>query len=88
MIYFDPEADSYSGICYIMSDDDIRARITELTDVTEQILKVYIYRHQLNNFPILDMYMYHAFVVFETKEWCWSIEKNEENVTIQRSKKI
>ena len=88
MLYFDPEADSSSDIGYSISDDKIRDRIAELTDATEQIWRVSIYRHPLNDWQLTEMYMYHAFVVFETEKWWWSIEKNEENVTIQRSKKI
>ena len=32
--------------------------------------------------------MYHAYIVFKTKDWYWSIEKNNAGVTIQRSKEI
>lgn len=30
---------------------------------------------------------YHAFVVFETEFWWWSIEKNDAGITLQRSKR-
>jgi hypothetical protein len=32
--------------------------------------------------------LHHAYIVFETDRWWWSIEKNELGVTIQRSKKL
>ena len=35
---------------------------------------------------LTDLLWYHAFVRFETKGWWWSIEKNGQGVTVQRSK--
>jgi hypothetical protein len=31
---------------------------------------------------------HHAYIVFKTQSWWWSIEKNEAGITIQRSKQI
>jgi hypothetical protein len=32
--------------------------------------------------------VHHAYIVFKTQSWWWSIEKNDAGITIQRSKKI
>ena len=87
-LYFDPEADREEGQSYLISDEELRQRLEDLIDVEEVITCVYVYRNPLYYYQLTDFLMYHAFVVFETETWWWSIEKNNENVTIQRSKKL
>jgi len=86
-LYFDPEADREEGHSYIISDEELRQRLENLIDVEEVITRVYVYRCRLYWWQLTDFVMYHAYVVFKTKKWWWSIEKNSGNVTIQRSKK-
>ena len=88
MLYFDPEADKSCGSDYLIPDNELCSRIAELTDAKEPILKVSIYRNPLYDWQPTNIFLYHAFVVFETEKWWWSIEKNDESVTIQRSKEI
>ena len=87
-LYFDPEVDRVGGQHYWISDQELRDRIENLVDASENIRQVYVYRTPLYNFQLTDYLVFHAFLVFETVTWWWSIEKNNENVTIQRSKKL
>lgn len=89
-LYFDPEADKpiESSYHYIIRSVDLMGRIENLVDASEQLLRVYIYKHPLNWWQLTDYFLYHAFIVFETQYWWWSIEKNNENITVQRSKKL
>lgn len=87
-LYFDPEADRIEGKSYLISDEQLRQQLEDLIDVEEIIRCVYVYRNPLYYYQLTDFLMFHAFVVFETETWWWSIEKNNENVTIQRSKKL
>jgi len=86
-LYFDPEADTAKGPSYTIEDSELREKVRELVDSSDPILEVTILRHPLNDWQLTDLYMYHAFVIIETEKWWWSVEKNSEGVTLQRSKK-
>ena len=75
-LYFDPEADKSKGPSYFIEDGELRSKMKEVIDPTEKIIGVQIYRHPLSSIQITNLLMYHAFVVFETDGWWWSIEKN------------
>jgi hypothetical protein len=60
---------------------------------TEQILKMTIYKHKLeenwiNYVPFVEDYRFHSFIIFKTKDWFYSIEKFIEKVGFQRSKEL
>jgi hypothetical protein len=57
-------------------------------DDTKKILEVKYYSHPLYGWQIMQNLLHHAYIVFKTQSWWWSIEKNELGVTIQRSKKF
>jgi len=83
-LYFDPDLDQDYGREFMIADSELKAKVRELVDSTDPILKVIIWRHPLEYG--LNAYTYHAYVIIETKNWWWSIEKNSEGVTLQRSK--
>ena len=85
-IYFDPEADSSTGKEYAITDEELKTKMKKLIN-NENILKVFVYKVSLSEWQLTRWLFYHAFVVFETDKWWWSIEKNSEGITIQRSKK-
>ena len=87
-VYFDPEADKHTGRCYTISDDKLRTKLAKLVDAGEKIQKVTAYKVKLSEFQITQFLLYHMFIVFETEDWWWSIEKNDEGITIQRSKSV
>ncbi|XP_057373235.1 uncharacterized protein LOC130694083 [Daphnia carinata] len=84
-LYFDPNADSPEGYDYSITDAELRETLSELVDVTERIVEVRYYKHPLSSMQLTDGILHHAFIVFETNAWWWSIEKNDEGVTMQRS---
>lgn len=85
-IYFDPESDKTRGETYHITDDELRTRMKELVDPEENIIKASIYKVPLNEGQWTNAILNHQFVVFETECYHWSIEKNDEGLTVQRSK--
>ena len=87
-LYFDPEADSSTGADYFISDGELRSTLREVIDTTEKIDEVRYYTNPLSEIQYTKYLLHHAYIVLETDKWWWSIEKNSERVTIQRSKKL
>ena len=89
-IYFDPHADESSGATYTMTAPELKRKFEEVTETQEDILSVSIYKVPLyDEQPKMAMAIfYHAYVVYETDSYWWSIEQNAEGLTIQRSKTI
>jgi len=87
-IYFDPEADQSSGSEYGIGDEDLIREMRELVKGDEDIVKVIAYRCPLFDFQLSQELVNHQFIVFRTKAWWWSIEKDSQGITIQRSKEI
>ena len=73
-LYFDPEADK-SGPIYPIRDDELCTRLKEFVELNEKILPLEIHTHPLNDGGYVPL-LYHAFIVFQTDGWYWSIEKN------------
>lgn len=85
-VYFDPEADQSTGKSYTITDSELMDKLTNLVDVDEHIINIRAYKQDLYSWQITNLILYHIFIVFETNDWWWSIEKNSEGITIQRSK--
>lgn len=88
LIYFDPQSDSETGTDYNLKESQLKTRLAQLIDATENIKKIWIYYTPLFSWQWTASILYHAFIVLETNDWWWSIEKNSEGLTIQRSKKL
>jgi len=87
-IYFDPEADSHFGQVYRIGDGELISMMKKLIRGREQITTVSAYQCKLFSVQLTQMLLNHQFVVFETDGWWWSVEKNSDGITIQRSKKL
>ena len=87
-IYFDPEADKSEGSDYKISDEDLKKKMTDLIEGEENIKIIYAYECPIWGWQWSHNYLAHKFIVLETDKWWWSIEKNAEGITIQRSKKL
>ena len=74
-LYFDPEADSSKGSHYYITDGELREKLKELVDDSEKVTEVRVYTHLLTNLQVTKDIWHHAFVVFLTYKWWWSIEK-------------
>ena len=86
-IYFNPRADNKKEESrqYELNNEDLKTTIQRLID-NERIIKVFVYKVSLFGWQLSNLLMYHAFVVILTNKWWWSVEKNTEGITIQRSK--
>lgn len=54
----------------------------------ETIINISVYKTPLNENQWTNLYLHHKYICFETEKWYWSIEKNDEGLTIQRSKEL
>jgi hypothetical protein len=88
-LYFYAEVDLPTGKERSMANEELIEELEKLVDKEEKIEEIWYYTHPLSGgFRILNSVAYHAYVVFKTDQWWWSIEKNNESVILQRSKKI
>ena len=87
-IYFDPESDKLFGPVHRITADELRYKLAELIDVDEEIKKISTYKETLWDWQLTRFMFFHMFVLLQTNSWWWSIEKNDEGITIQRSKNI
>ena len=87
-IYFDPRADTREKQDLFFSEEELRRRLGNLIGGTdsEHILKIQVYKTPLHKWQLTQVILYHEFVVLKTDKWWWSVEKNDEGITIQRSK--
>ena len=86
-IYFNPKADNKAGGKeYEITDKELNKKMKKLID-NEMIVEIFLCKVSLFGWQLSNLIMYHAFVVIHTNEWWWSVEKNTEGITIQRSKK-
>jgi len=59
----------------------------ELIKGSEDIEEVRAYQCPLFGVQLTQYLLNHQFIMLETNSWWWSVEKNTEGITIQRSKK-
>ena len=85
-IFFDHEADVPKERGYEISDEDLIQKMNDLIEGEENIIRVFVCNCPIWGWQLTNMLFSHEFVVLETTKWWWSIEKNTEGITIQRSK--
>jgi hypothetical protein len=86
---------------YSMTNDELLGKLGKLIDTSEEIEQIWYYTHPLTKWQLykgavepdgvienLQGNLHHAYIVFGTKNWWWSVEKNDACVAIQRSKKF
>ncbi|XP_045027638.1 uncharacterized protein LOC116933249 [Daphnia magna] len=87
-LYFDPRADQSDTGGYWITDEELRENLSHLIDTEEKIENASYYSNPLSKWQLTNGKFFHAFIVIKTLNWWWSIEKNMEGITIQRSKKL
>ncbi|KAK4011317.1 hypothetical protein OUZ56_020433 [Daphnia magna] len=87
-LYFDPRADESGTGGYWITDEELRQKLANLIDANEKIQKASVYSNPLHSWQLTNAKSYHEFLIMKTNNWWWSIEKNSECITIQRSKKL
>ena len=86
IIEFDTEA-SGSGVIKRIAADDLLQTLENLigSALSEQIQCVETYKTPLSQYQMTSLIMHHEFVVFQTSNYYWSIEKVGEGLIFQRS---
>ncbi|KAI9549152.1 hypothetical protein GHT06_014595 [Daphnia sinensis] len=87
-LYFDPRADEPDTGGHWITDKELYKKLLNLMDMEEEIQHAYLYSNPLSSWQATNAMFYHAFIVMKTNAWWWSIEKNMERITIQRSRDI
>jgi len=84
LVYFDPAADK-PGDPEKFTNDELREKLGSMIDPSEKILQVRLLKTPLFAIQWSNFLLYHVFVHFATAKYEWSIEKNSQGITIQRS---
>lgn len=87
-VVFDPKAHKNSGSIYTIDDDSLVEDMSELIDDSERIRQIWVYKNPLSGWQLTQWFLNHQFVVLETVNWWWSIEKDGQKILIQRSKTL
>ena len=72
----------------LIDEEEKVKKLNELIDDEEKIRTVMLYRCPLSSWQLTTLLFYHQFIVFETTNWYWSVEKTTGGIVIQRSKHI
>ncbi|CAG0885243.1 unnamed protein product [Cyprideis torosa] len=89
-IYYAPRSDKANGPTFQISDVELleiilNEELMDLMGLNEKILRIYAYKEDIATEEFAKVGFYHMFVVLQTKDWWWSVEKTSEGITIQRS---
>ncbi|CAG0901004.1 unnamed protein product [Darwinula stevensoni] len=87
VLYFIPESDKTSDITHNIAHEGLESWALELIDGSEEIENVWVYTQPPHEAQLTAGLLYHAFVVLQTNEWWWSVEKDTGGIFLQRSKK-
>ena len=87
-IFFDSGINKLSEDSYTITESELKLQFCELRSTREAIRNVRIYKSKLTSVQLTMAILYHAYVVFETDQWWWSIEQNTEGITVQRAKNL
>ncbi|KAH3866961.1 hypothetical protein DPMN_030085 [Dreissena polymorpha] len=83
-IYFYLETEE-GKICGQVGDCGIMTELLNKVGANENIEKVWAYQRPLSKWQMTQFIFFHMFVVFKTRTWWWSIEKNREGINVHRS---
>ena len=88
-ISLDPNSDGSSTVIHVIDKIQLRDGIENIIDDRELIENIWVYNCPISSWEQhSQVYLNHQFVVLETSYWWWSIEKNDEEIAIQRSKEL
>ncbi|KZS11478.1 Uncharacterized protein APZ42_024283 [Daphnia magna] len=87
-LYFDPRADEPKADDYWITYDQLPKIMLHLSETEEKIQNASVYSNPLPSKQLTNGKLYHVFIVVEILNWWWSIEKNTQHITIQRSQKL
>ncbi len=71
-----------------INHNSLISQMQKLIDTTEKIISVGVYKCPLQDWQLVQLLDCHQFVVLQTANWWYSIEKNDKFIFIQRSKHL
>ena len=88
-VAFDPNAEQAFDVNNLrfINHDCLINEMASLIDTSENILSIAVYKCPLEEWQLFQLLDCHQFVVLETANWWYSIEKNSEFIYIQRTSK-
>lgn len=87
-LYFDAQSDS-EGHQHIIHHRNLLEKFDEITGTEpDNILWVSVYKSPLSSWQVTNALFYHAFLLYETDNWYYSMETSDKNITLQRSKQL
>ena len=87
-VYFASESGFSTEQYNAINDDELKQIMERNTDDREEIESVWVYKCKLSSLQLTMVVLNHQFIVLRTNRYWWSIEKNDEGITIQRSQKM
>ena len=89
-VALDLNADKPFEACNLkrINDPSLISLMQQLIDTSENIISVGVYKCPLKEGQLVQLLDCHQFVVLETPNWWYSIEKNDEFIYIQRAKEL
>uniref|UniRef100_A0A7M5X7X5 Uncharacterized protein n=1 Tax=Clytia hemisphaerica TaxID=252671 RepID=A0A7M5X7X5_9CNID len=85
-LYFNPDAKVGKDEGINLSHDELQSKLASLVDIGENINEVWLYTTPLSGWQLTHALLYHAYIVLETNDYFWSLEKNADELVLQRSK--
>ena len=74
---------------YFIDSDQLSVELEKLIDFKTRIVNVLGYWTPLSEAQLTAALLYHRYIVFKTEDgYWWSIEKNDEGLTMQRGKSL
>lgn len=87
-VYFDPNADLTGRLLEEITAANLLYEMGLWIEGEELIEEIWVYKCPLAEWQLTMALFNHQFVVFRTPWWWWSIEKNDQGITVQRGKKL
>ena len=90
-VCYDPEAETEgeNKIRYHITAEGLHTAKQKMGNLFDDdvIVKIEAYKKPLSKLQVTQMLLYHEFIVIKTQGgWWWSIEKNREEIAVQRSR--
>ena len=76
------DADNNYSNVYLSDRDDIE----KWMNIQDPILQIEEYEVPLYRWQLISFDLHHSFIMLETRDWYWSLEKTSEAIIVQRSK--
>lgn len=89
------KGDDWNSLLYFYCYDLKRSWQIEDIDLTRQLQQIIqdtnietvsSFKNPLSDYQVTSVVVYHLMIVFKTGSWWWSIEKQGDGITLQRSK--